>query len=144
MRRVSILAIALPFLTLGCSRIDLSSVTAQMNGSETILYVDSNLLEFSSDYRKFTLYVSICDHPLYTELSALNAPSREGGLPFGAVPTSLEDRFYDSGSENLAQGWPSQLVAENGECARLVEKTVALPGLSSNVVRVRYEGERTR
>lgn len=140
MRRVNIFAIAL-LLTPGCARIELSSVTAQMNGSETILYVDSNLLEFSSDYRKFTLYVSICDHPSYTELRTLNPPSPEGGLPFASMPASLEDRFYESETENLAQGWPGQLVAESGECARIVEKTVALPGLSSNVVRVIYQGE---
>lgn len=126
--------------TSGCSRIELSSITAQLNGSETILYVDSDLLEFSSNYRKFTLYISICDHPSYTQLATLNAPSQDGGLPFATMPTSLEDRFYESETENLAQGWPGQLVAENGECARLVEKTVFLPGLSSNVERIRYEG----
>jgi hypothetical protein len=144
MRRTTIYAVVLLFAS-GCSKnLEIMEVSAFADGSATILQVDSNALEFSADYRKFTLYVSICDHPSFVELHTLNAPRQEGGLPFVIMPTSLEDRFYDSESENLAQGWPSQLVAENGECARLVEKTVALSGLSSNVVRVRYEGERTR
>ncbi|WP_370236149.1 hypothetical protein [Brevundimonas sp.] len=139
MRWMSLFAIALISAS-GCSRIELSSVTAQLRGSETILYVDSDLGEFSSNYEKFTLYISICDHPSYTELRTLNPPGPKGGLPFATFPSSLDDRFYESETENLARGWPSQLAAEFGECARLVEKTVAVPGLSSNVVRVSYEG----